>query len=386
MKKYTYRIEYYTPDNPKSKKESYFSSDEKFEKNFLLTDKDIHSTLITPKSTLSEFIVGGKYMTNDAFRKVLYSYDKTATIRVNILEEYQNKFEFNRYISNDLYVILNRTCRGITLLDPQEDTDENEINEINDIINILSQKIPQIELYGNYLLIEAEQPRLIRLEEKEPIIYCKTIVQEIIKLLKGSSLSTYDNADHANMDKLHTTLYMSIYDSLLGISHILFLMTSMFGFAYQYTAFTPLKTFFNKLLCFIDIELGVDIDATNLTPKSNRIIDKEIARQETLETLCPAYTKRNLVEEFLNKIDEEYHISRCSKLDQACLVLLLKKHCKLIDQNIAKKFTQLRLNVLTYYNLPNVSYKENDCKQRAEELLNQAPTLWNEIKRRGGAL
>lgn len=109
--------------------------------------------------------------------------------------------------------------------------------------------------------------------------------------------------------------------------------------------------------------------------------EPSVSKEQLLTELCPPIAQRRKLKEILREVDENYHLSRMTKLDVACIALLLQKHCFLFNQNIATKFTQFRKRILAYYGLDDVSYKENHCKERMEELQKQCPNLWRDIRK-----
>lgn len=168
------------------------------------------------------------------------------------------------------------------------------------------------------------------------------------------------------------------------MSHILNLMTSILGFSYEYTPYIELRDYFNKIMTYLCLELGEDITTKNEeSSKKKDPIEKEYSKKEILEKLCPAYLHRNKVEQILNEINDSYHINECSKIEKASLVLLIRDHCNFLDQNIAKKFNQLRKLIMQYYGQTDISYKENDCLQKKEELYSRYPMFWNKMKNKG---
>lgn len=158
-------------------------------------------------------------------------------------------------------------------------------------------------------------------------------------------------------------------------------MTTLFGFSYQYTPYVSLRTFFNRILEYLDLEIGIS-DTSNQKVEILQNNIEENSKQELLEKLCPVYKNRKELETILDEIDEHYHIEACSKLDKVAIILLLREHCNFLNQNIAKKFNQLRKLVLQYYGFSDVSYKENDCKEKRIELYGYYPMFWEKMKNR----
>ena len=382
MFRYTYYIEYFIASEPNTKYYGYYSCNEELQESIILTHKEVATFDITPLSTLADFLVYGKYLSNEALASIhKIREEDTYSIIVNILSKHTNKFEFNSYISNDMYLILDRTFRAISLIE-----DKNiSTDEVESIVNLLNDKLPKIEQYSNYLLIQAEIDFRLYIRRKKSILFCKRIAQEIIRLIGKENIRIYDRIDPSLLDKLHIKLYNSLYTSLKTIGQVIFRMTSIFGFAYEYSACISLKGYFNRILEYLSLELDEDFPQNFLTNNAvkKKIITKEYSKQEVLEKLSPSYMNRNKVEIILNEVDENYHIKDCSKLDKACLALLLRENCNFLDQNLSKKFAQLRKLILQYYEEADVSYKENDCKLRKEELYAQYLTFWKKMRNKG---
>lgn len=127
------------------------------------------------------------------------------------------------------------------------------------------------------------------------------------------------------------------------------------------------------------IERGAETEFAEEKPKPKEEV--KVSKEQLLTELCPSYKKRQKLKEILEDVDKNYHLARMSKLDVACIALLLRDNCFLFNQNIANKFTQFRKKLLAYYGLENVSYKENHCKERKDELRDQCPALWRDIRR-----
>lgn len=375
MMKFTYYIEYYIEENSDKKYYGYYSCNDKLEGSITITNKNVHSLYIDTRSVLASFLTGGKYLSNKALNDLIFLYDgKEYSIRINILKAYANKYEFNRYISNDLYLIIDKTFRGIRQI--EENIEEEEVDEIS---NILKNKLEDLDLYSNYLLTEAEFDFLVQLDREASIQYCEKILYEICKLLDTQNISIYDKIDYNSLDNTHKKLYITLQTSLTGISHILYQMTSIFGFTYEYTPYISLQTYLSRLMEYIKNELAaVHPTPLNTEKDKKNYIKKELNKQAILEILCPL-KYQNRMKDILNRIDTQYHITNCSKLDKACLILLLKEHCAFLDKNASKKFNKFRELILQYYEQSDVSYKENDCKNRKNELYSQYPIFWKEM-------
>lgn len=125
------------------------------------------------------------------------------------------------------------------------------------------------------------------------------------------------------------------------------------------------------------MERGAQTEYAEEKPQPQETVSKE----QLLTELCPSFKKRQKLKEILEEVDNNYHLERMPKLDVASIALLLRDNCFLFNQNVANKFTQFRKKLLAYYGLEDVSYKENHCKERKEELKKQCPSLWRDIRR-----
>ena len=137
-------------------------------------------------------------------------------------------------------------------------------------------------------------------------------------------------------------------------------MTTLFGFSYQYTPYVSLRTFFNRILEYLDLEIGIS-DTSNQKVEILQNNIEENSKQELLEKLCPVYKNRKELETILDEIDEHYHIEACSKLDKVAIILLLREHCNFLNQNIAKKFNQLRKKLYLYTIFQTAQIKQVCC-------------------------
>lgn len=121
--------------------------------------------------------------------------------------------------------------------------------------------------------------------------------------------------------------------------------------------------FFNRILEYLDLEIGIS-DTSNQKVEILQNNIEENSKQELLEKLCPVYKNRKELETILDEIDEHYHIEACSKLDKVAIILLLREHCNFLNQNIAKKFNQLRKLVLQYYGFRMCHIKKMIVRKR----------------------
>ena len=285
MFRYTYYIEYFIASEPNTKYYGYYSCNEELQESIILTHKEVATFDITPLSTLADFLVYGKYLSNEALASIhKIREEDTYSIIVNILSKHTNKFEFNSYISNDMYLILDRTFRAISLIE-----DKNiSTDEVESIVNLLNDKLPKIEQYSNYLLIQAEIDFRLYIRRKKSILFCKRIAQEIIRLIGKENIRIYDRIDPSLLDKLHIKLYNSLYTSLKTIGQVIFRMTSIFGFAYEYSAYISLKGYFNRILEYLSLELDEDFPQNFLT---NNTVKKKIITILSLSIfiLCSLY-------------------------------------------------------------------------------------------------
>lgn len=377
--KYTYTIEYNLKDTPNAVYHAYYSSDDVLEHTIVLGREDLRSVLITPHSLLASFIFEGKYLSVADLSQLFFN-ETDFSLEVRVLSKHQNKYEFNKYLSNDIYVILDRTVKGIKLL-----SNSNLSHEaISETAEVVEDKLSQIDLYVNYLLIAAEKPFLIYINRTDTIKYCRDVLQEIISLFDADLIKAYDSIDYTKLSDLKKRLYKVIQSVFYAVSSLLNNMTSIVGISYQYTAYISLRDYFSHLFQLLDLSVGMIADEkTKDKKKSKDVLAKEYTKQEILEKLCPSFKYRKDLEIILEQLEQNYHITDCSKLDKASLVCLLNDHFNFFNRSIANKFNQLRKLVLQYYGLSDVSYKINDCKDRRVELYGQYPSFWEKMKNRG---
>ena len=304
-------------------------------------------------------------------------YDGEYQIYVRVIERYDNMFELSDSLSNDLYLFINRISKAILFFEKADLT----VGDIVEIGDSLKNKLLSLDLFSNYLLIEAEVDFLIHIDRLSSLKYCKAIVQEIISIINEDVMLAYNKVEYVRLDERHKQLFDIVQSSIEGINGVLYKMTTLFGFSYQYTPYVSLRTFFNRILEYLDLEIGIS-DTSNQKVEILQNNIEENSKQELLEKLCPVYKNRKELETILDEIDEHYHIEACSKLDKVAIILLLREHCNFLNQNIAKKFNQLRKLVLQYYGFSDVSYKENDCKEKRIELYGYYPMFWEKMKNR----
>ena len=377
MLKYTYHLEYYIGSAPHNKHEGFYSCNELLEKEIVLTEKDVRCLRITPLTRLASFLVGSAYLATDELRQLCYIYDGEYQIYVRVIERYDNMFELSDSLSNDLYLFINRISKAILFFEKADLT----VGDIVEIGDSLKNKLLSLDLFSNYLLIEAEVDFLIHIDRLSSLKYCKAIVQEIISIINEDVMLAYNKVEYVRLDERHKQLFDIVQSSIEGINGVLYKMTTLFGFSYQYTPYVSLRTFFNRILEYLDLEIGIS-DTSNQKVEILQNNIEENSKQELLEKLCPVYKNRKELEAILDEIDEYYHIEACSKLDKVAIILLLREHCNFLNQNIAKKFNQLRKLVLQYYGFSDVSYKENDCKEKRIELYGYYPMFWEKMKNR----
>ena len=329
------------------------------------------------QTTSSSFLVGSAYLATDELRQLCYIYDGEYQIYVRVIERYDNMFELSDSLSNDLYLFINRISKAILFFEKADLT----VGDIVEIGDSLKNKLLSLDLFSNYLLIEAEVDFLIHIDRLSSLKYCKAIVQEIISIINEDVMLAYNKVEYVRLDERHKQLFDIVQSSIEGINGVLYKMTTLFGFSYQYTPYVSLRTFFNRILEYLDLEIGIS-DTSNQKVEILQNNIEENSKQELLEKLCPVYKNRKELETILDEIDEHYHIEACSKLDKVAIILLLREHCNFLNQNIAKKFNQLRKLVLQYYGFSDVSYKENDCKEKRIELYGYYPMFWEKMKNR----
>ena len=372
-----YGYKYNISSAPHNKHEGFYSCNELLEKEIVLTEKDVRCLRITPLTRLASFLVGSAYLATDELRQLCYIYDGEYQIYVRVIERYDNMFELSDSLSNDLYLFINRISKAILFFEKADLT----VGDIVEIGDSLKNKLLSLDLFSNYLLIEAEVDFLIHIDRLSSLKYCKAIVQEIISIINEDVMLAYNKVEYVRLDERHKQLFDIVQSSIEGINGVLYKMTTLFGFSYQYTPYVSLRTFFNRILEYLDLEIGIS-DTSNQKVEILQNNIEENSKQELLEKLCPVYKNRKELETILDEIDEHYHIEACSKLDKVAIILLLREHCNFLNQNIAKKFNQLRKLVLQYYGFSDVSYKENDCKEKRIELYGYYPMFWEKMKNR----
>ena len=114
-----------------------------------------------------------------SYTHLCYIYDGEYQIYVRVIERYDNMFELSDSLSNDLYLFINRISKAILFFEKADLT----VGDIVEIGDSLKNKLLSLDLFSNYLLIEAEVDFLIHIDRLSSLKYCKAIVQEIISII-----------------------------------------------------------------------------------------------------------------------------------------------------------------------------------------------------------
>ena len=128
-------------------------------------------------------------------------------------------------------------------------------------------------------------------------------MQEIISIINEDVMLAYNKVEYVRLDERHKQLFDIVQSSIEGINGVLYKMTTLFGFSYQYTPYVSLRTFFNRILEYLDLEIGIS-DTSNQKVEILQNNIEENSKQELLEKLCPVYKNRKELETILDEMND----------------------------------------------------------------------------------
>lgn len=370
MRKYTYQLSYHL-NNDSNVCQSYYSCDEKLEKEFEITNTDYRSVLATPTSKLASYIVESLLAIPNYIDYNTLHYEDW-TISVKIEDKHTNLFQLNNFLSNDIYILIHN-CKEVINGIHSEDAN------INSNADIIKEELCSLEKYANYLQVESEQAFIVHIDRRASLNLCRKVVEEVLRVFGKETIYFFDKVDTGLLIK-YMPSYELVSKALKAIGDIFCKILIPSGLAYKYTQYVSLYEYLNGLLNHIALELGDYTQEGKETKKLKNSIELIYTKERLLETLSPRFVPRKFVEESLDNIGKDYHIAECCKLDKACLAVLFFENCHLLNKNLS--FAKYRGLFLHYFGIKDVSYKPNDCTARKEELRRQYPMLWRRISER----
>ena len=361
----TYTIEYYYDFNPEEIKICNFTTDEEL-KDDILTSEQIHSIYVTLQGKLGVIL-------NDDSSKLAYRHRIGNPYRVHykILKQVDVKFDENEYLSNDLIIYLNLIELGCTLVEKNPTTEE--VQMYNALINSYD-----INLICDYFISKIKLEFYQHILIKEPLEYLYNIISAIPKTLTYNNIKRYDkldfNLEYLNKEhKNKIEVYETIIEVLKRLSRVISEITTLFRFHYDYSPYVTLNYYFSRVQELIHTEIAQFPERNSY---SNVELDNELIRQRNILSELTDYNNINRLSNILYNLDLLYNFKELKKLDRCCIALLLANFCPLFKKQAIKPFKKFKKLICEYYGTPDVSFKENDCVRRAEELLNQHRGFW----------
>lgn len=234
-----------------------------------------------------------------------------------------------------------------------------------------------LRLLTNYFKCKIELDFLQHIKRKEPLEYTFQIVNEIYKTLGYNIIKKNDKLDwdYMQITKYQRGVFNNLKNVIKNISSVIAEITNLFGFQYNYSVYITLNFYFKRVLEILYTEFS-------LLPKEDVYIEDEINTDNELikqRKILSELTDWNNVDRLFNilyNLDGLYNFKELKKLDRCCIALLLIKYCPLFDTKTTKPFCNFRKMICEYYDTSDVTFKENDCKDRIEEVYNEQKGFW----------
>lgn len=271
-------------------------------------------------------------------------------VRIRVLNVKVNLFDYNKVLSNDLYIIYKLFARVLELYN------SDDLKELQRRRRMLRDSMSDSMRLKYYYMIDAAK-KLYKTDKIKHILFCLSVVEEIEDTIGQDAISNYDNlypickTDKQHMLAIGTLERFNVSHNVMGIIEDLLRFSS-------YRGGITLRDFFDRIK--VDINFLLESKGYKLSKKKSPnntflVMNKE----EVLRELSP-YIHHKRINEILLKIDEELGltINRRDKLEQTTIFLLLYKRCNLFNKMVFSKFKRL---LTQYYGIEDNSYKENDC-------------------------
>lgn len=270
--------------------------------------------------------------------------------QIRVLKVQVNLFDYNKVLSNDLYIIYKLFARVLELYN------SDDLKELQRTRRILRDSMSDSMRLKYYYMIDAAK-KLYKTDKIKHILFCLSVVEEIEDTIGQDAISNYDNlypickTDKQHMSAISALERFNVSMNVMGIIEGLLRFSS-------YRGDITLRDFFDRIK--VDINFLLESKGYKLSKKKSPnntflVMNKE----EILRELSP-YIHHKRINEILLKIDEELGltINRRDKLEQTTIFLLLYKRCNLFNKMVFSKFKRL---LTQYYGIEDNSYKENDC-------------------------
>ncbi|CUP82166.1 MAG: hypothetical protein ACLT4H_21320 [Bacteroides thetaiotaomicron] len=270
--------------------------------------------------------------------------------QIRVLKVQVNLFDYNKVLSNDLYIIYKLFARVLELYN------SDDLKELQRTRRILRDSMSDSMRLKYYYMIDAAK-KLYKTDKIKHILFCLSVVEEIEDTIGQDAISNYDNLyPICKTDKQHM-LAISALERFNVSMNVMGIIEGLLRFS-SYRGDITLRDFFDRIK--VDINFLLESKGYKLSKKKSPnntflVMNKE----EVLRELSP-YIHHKRINEILLKIDEELGltINRRDKLEQTTIFLLLYKRCNLFNKMVFSKFKRL---LTQYYGIEDNSYKENDC-------------------------
>lgn len=270
--------------------------------------------------------------------------------QIRVLKVQVNLFDYNKVLSNDLYIIYKLFARVLELYN------SDDLKELQRTRRMLRNSMSDGMHLKYYYMIDTAK-KLFEADEIKHVLFCLSVVEQIEDTIGQDAISYYDNLyPICKTDKQHM-LAISALECLNVPVNVISLIQGMLNFA-SYGNSIRLRDFFDGIKADINYLLeskGYKLSKKKSPNNTFLVMNKE----EVLRELSP-YIHHKRINEILLKIDEELGltINRRDKLEQTTIFLLLYKRCNLFNKMVFSKFKRL---LAQYYGIEDNSYKENDC-------------------------
>ena len=360
-----YHFEYYYDFAPEKIESCFFTTDKNV-KGGIIKSEEIHSIHITWQSEL------GYIITDNSTELYLRHRDGNPyQIHYKILKQIDVKFDKSKILSNDLISYLDLIELGSTLVERNPTT--KEIQMYKSLISSYD-----INLICDYFVSRIKLDFYQHIWIKEPLEYLYNIVDTIFKTLTYENIKRFDKLDfdldyYSGKDDNRIKVYELIIKSIKRLSQVISEVTTIFRFHYDYSPYVSLNYYLKRVQELLYTEIGL-LPVEDVQKKIE--LDNELVRQRNILAELADYNNIDRLSNILYNVDVLYNFKELKQLDRCCIALLLIEHCPLFKNNATKPFNKFRKLICEYYGASDVSFKENDCKDRIEEVYNQQKGFW----------
>lgn len=363
----TYHLEYYYDFSPEKVETCYFTTDKNV-KGGIIKSEEIYVIYITLKSDLGNCIT--RYSSDFSNR---HRSGSPFQIHYKVLSEREVTFTENKLLSDDFISYIRLIEFGLNLL--YNKLTNSDIQKYQDEI-----EKHNLEEATNYFKCKIERLFWQHIELKKPLEYLYTIFDSIYHLLGNDIIKKFDMADYyldnmsnKEVEKSKVRIYSIMTKVMKDISQVISEMTDIFRFHYTYSPYINLKYYFSRVFDLLRTE--IDLCPEEDTKKKLEL-DNELIRQRNILSELAEYNDIDRLFNILYEVDKLYNFNELKKLDKCCIALLLANFCPLFKKQAIKPFKKFKKLICEYYGSSDVSFKENDCIERVEEVYNQQKGFW----------